>query len=279
MQQYRLAEALHRVDRALIRLSEASSKAVIKARQRKHEVALGAVFSRFFALQGNAVAKALAKYVKGLSEAEEQADFFDQLFDEAVAPVNKAEEPKIQAALEQVLLAGATDVLKDLKVTGISFTLRNPRAVKWAKGSAGNLITQIDETTRNEIKGLITEGLDQGKSYQAIAKEIAKRFSDFAKPPKYGPSHVRSRAELVAITETANAYSAGSFFAVQTASEKTGLAFEKKWLTVGDQRVSEGCKTNEAEGWIDTTTDHSSGHLYPPRFPGCRCSEQYRRKR
>jgi len=57
-----------------------------------------------------------------------------------------------------------------------------------------------------------------------------------------------------------------------------GLMMEKKWLTVGDDLVSEECDANEAEGWILSDAVHMSGHMHPPRFPGCRCDELYRRK-
>jgi hypothetical protein len=53
---------------------------------------------------------------------------------------------------------------------------------------------------------------------------------------------------------------------------------EKRWLTVGDDRVSDGCKDNQRAGWIALNDAFPSGDDRPLRFPGCRCVVQYRRK-
>lgn len=56
-----------------------------------------------------------------------------------------------------------------------------------------------------------------------------------------------------------------------------GLAMEKSWLTVGDNRVSDGCAENEGAGWIPLDEPFPSGDQAPLRFPGCRCTALYRR--
>lgn len=43
---------------------------------------------------------------------------------------------------------------------------------------------------------------------------------------------------------------------------------EKRWSTVGDDRVSELCQANEADGWIPLKDIFTSGHDRPLRFPG-----------
>ena len=267
-------QAAANLSEALIRLDEATKATVLLARKTKIEKRLEVVFRRFFSLQHNAVAKALDGFSEALREAE--GDQLVSAVEGAVASVNKEQAPVIQTAVEAVLLEGARDAIKDYSL-GISFTLKNPRAVKWAKGYSANLITMLDDTSKAQIRTIIVDGLDRGLSYNAIAKNITQLYADFAQPPlKGGPRHVRTRAQLVAITETANAYQQGNYLAVQQATSK-GLKFEKKWLTVGDKRVSKGCATNAANGWIKLEDEHSSAHLHPPRFPGCRCSEQYRR--
>ena len=45
----------------------------------------------------------------------------------------------------------------------------------------------------------------------------------------------------------------------------------KRWMNMGDDRVSDGCIENGNAGWIDNKEAFPSGHQFPPRFPGCRC--------
>ena len=101
-----------------------------------------------------------------------------------------------------------------------------------------------------------------------LSTYIRDRFEEFAvgKPQL----HIESRAHLIAVTEVGEAYSAGSLAAGE-ALEEAGVAMEKSWSTVGDDRVSAGCLGNEDAGWIPLNDDFPSGHQRPLRFPGCRC--------
>lgn len=85
-------------------------------------------------------------------------------------------------------------------------------------------------------------------------------------------------AKLVEVTKMGNMYVEGS---MQTAREvhDLGLLVEKKWATVGDDWVSDGCRANAAVGWIPLNDPFPSGHMQPMRFPGCRCDVYHRRAR
>jgi hypothetical protein len=89
--------------------------------------------------------------------------------------------------------------------------------------------------------------------------------------------HIDSRAHLVAVTETGNAYAEGQLEVAQELAA-AGIEMEKAWITVGDDRVTEGCRENEAAGWIGLDDPFPSGHQRPLRFPGCRCDLLTRRK-
>lgn len=108
-----------------------------------------------------------------------------------------------------------------------------------------------------------------------MAREISSRFEEFAvgKPQQ----HIDSRAHLVAVTETAEAYEEGNRIAAKQIQQQ-GITMEKFWLTVKDNRVSDGCDENMDAGWIGIDEAFPSGHQRPPRFPGCRCDTLYRRK-
>jgi len=172
------------------------------------------------------------------------------------------------------LALGAAQVISDLRVD-YAFQLSNPRAVAYIEQFGAQRVTQINETTRTVIHDIVTQGTREGWSYDRVAREINRRFREFAvgRPQE----HIQSRGHLVAVTEMGNAYEAGSAVVIDDL-QAAGLQMEKKWLTVGDNRVSDGCRDNQDEGWISYDQPFRSGHMRPLRFPGCRCTTLYRRR-
>ena len=179
--------------------------------------------------------------------------------------------PTTESLREAVDIPVVVDWLVNMAVTvlGIRFDLRNPRAVAYLEEHAAALVTRIDETTRDYIRTVIVEGASVGASYNEMAKRLIERYKEFAigKPQK----HIDSRAHLIAVTEVGEAYSRGNYI-VGEGLRDAGLQMEKSWDTVGDDRVSAGCRENEAAGWIPFDATFPSGHLRPLRFPGCRCA-------
>lgn len=167
-----------------------------------------------------------------------------------------------------------------IKTTGmkISFEDFDEEAYKYLEHNAGMRISQINETTRNEIRDIIARGfkgelLPDGtmryKTHQEIAREIKDKFSEFGAPVQ-SPSHIRNRAHLVAVTELREAGETSKQIS-RTRMEERGWKMLKRWMTMGDDRVSDGCIENGSVGWIDNNASFPSGHQFPPRFPGCRC--------
>lgn len=191
----------------------------------------------------------------------------------AAATVESMFDP-LQAAMQAALQQGATNTIANVGVD-IAFNLRHPRAEAYLLDHGYGLISQIDGTTRGNLATIINEGIREGWSYNRIAREITSLYSFMgAEKPQ---EHIDSRAHLIAVTEIGNAYEAGSALIVRDLQD-AGLQMEKKWLTVGDDRVSAGCRSNQAEGWIPFAQSFSSGHQHPLRFPGCRCTTLYQRK-
>lgn len=174
----------------------------------------------------------------------------------------------IQGVARAALEAGIRVTLADLH-TDIAFDLANPRAVAWLEDYGARRVTMINETTRESIKDLVTKGVDEGWSYDKTARAITERFHEFAvgKPQQ----HIESRAHLVAVTEAGEAYEAANHMVAEELAA-AGVAMEHFWLTVGDDRVSDGCEANTAVGWIPLAQSFPSGHMHPLRFPGCRCT-------
>lgn len=147
-------------------------------------------------------------------------------------------------------------------------SLPNLRAQEYAKKHAAEAVTQINDTTRKEIARIVSDGVKSGSSYNDIAKDIKNKFEEFAVPMPQ--KHVSNRAVLVAVTELANAYCEGNA-QVGNYLQENGVKMMKAWQTLEDDRVSDGCKENERVGWIPINKEFPSGHMHPPRFPGCRC--------
>ena len=203
-------------------------------------------------------------------------DELNRLFDNTEALTNDQFINPLNEAYTASIAAGANAITAELGPDIISFNLSNQRAEDWITSNGAKLITNVNETSRHQIKTVVRNGLKAGNSYDEIAADITKRYKEFAigKPQLA----IRSRAHLVAITETGNAYEAGAREGAKQAAA-AGLPMEKKWSTTGDNRVSELCLVNEDESWIPIDTVHASGHERPLRFPGCRCAELYRRKK
>lgn len=145
--------------------------------------------------------------------------------------------------------------------------LSNPRAVAWFAKTGGNVsyISGIQQTTQNEIKTIIGKAIDEGWSYGQTAREISGKFDEFS----------RDRAARIAVDETGNAYEAGNKEFANSLQED-GVDLEKMWNTSHDDKVSDLCRGNEADGWIPIDQPHNSGHQQPLGHINCRCFETYR---
>ena len=185
------------------------------------------------------------------------------------------EEP-MNAAAVKAMLAGKAAAIAQLEWTG-SFALGFDEALLNQIPALTKMeLRSINRTTQKYINTQIRHAIDEGWSYDRTAKAITARFEEFAigKPQL----HIRSRAHLVAITETRNLYEEANF---QTSRELQGMGLEQEkfWSNIGDDRVSKGCLANTAVNWIPLNQPFPSNHQKPPRFPGCRCTAYYRRKK
>lgn len=186
-----------------------------------------------------------------------------------LSSLSKSSTPSESASVsEDPLLQEAPKVLnvKADKTGWVS--LPNLRARAYAKKHAAEAVSQINDVTRKEIARIVSDGVKSGSSYNDIAKAIRSKFEEFAVPSPQ--KHIPNRAVLVAVTELANAYCEGNA-QVGDYLQSNGVKMMKAWQTLEDDRVSDGCKENEQAGWIPIDKEFPSGHMHPPRFPGCRC--------
>lgn len=196
------------------------------------------------------------------------------LFDAAALETLELFVGPISLQAQQALLAGVSTTIADLAL-GSSFELGNPVAVAELRATAAARVAGINATTRDGIRRIIADGVEAGKSYSAIAREIRAEYASFATGSPL--AHITSRAELVAVTEIGDAYETGSRTVVDRLS-RAGLEMEKHWLDVGDRRVDPDCAANSDQGWIPVDQAFQTGHDRPTAHPGCRCTTEYRRR-
>jgi uncharacterized protein with gpF-like domain len=206
---------------------------------------------------------------------ESALDDFETIFDAATLDTSA----EMWEVLEQSILAaiqrGAQQLIGIFDADA-NFTLTDPRALAYIEAHGASLIAGIDKTSKEQIKTIIATALANGTSYSELARQLKAKYSAFAVgvPQK----HLRSRAELIAVTELGNAYCEGNRLEALSI-QNAGIPMQKFWYTRGDDRVSDGCKANQAADWIALDDPYPSGHQRPLRFPGCRCVEMYRRQR
>lgn len=152
----------------------------------------------------------------------------------------------------------------------------NTRAVEQARQKAaelvgmrydkdGNLVPsrnaeyRIDDTTRDMIRGIIADGLDENIGTDEIADNI-EESTGFS----------RERAELIANTEVRRANSDAALDGYREARDGAGVDVKKEWL-LGDNPC-DVCEANAAQGAIDLDETFESGDDAPPAHPNCECA-------
>lgn len=152
-------------------------------------------------------------------------------------------------------------------LTGLgSFNLTNPNAQKALKALAGKRIKDMAATTKDNLRSVLEKalagtvnpatGLLQTPSIPEIARQIRAE----------GITNSRDRSVLIARTETATGYSAGSVLGYKEAGVK-----RKKWLATEDETICPICE-ELADEVVDIDDNFSDGSPHPPAHPACRCA-------
>lgn len=267
------AEAAAGIVAAATRFVEALSWRSQDKAKRPYEIRVARLMRRMFAAQASALAKSFFPRMKAELQEAEMPSGLSVLLGQLLARDRRRWETALAELLADVFREAGVSLGRDLNL-GPDFEMPVDRPLAIMTDRAGDRITKIDETTRDAVRLILTDGIAQRKGYQQVARELRAKFREFSTPARQ--RHIRDRAELIAITEVGQAYVDGQLD-VAARLQSRGIAMEKAWLTVGDARVSDGCRTNGAAGWIPLDSAFPSGHPAPLRFPGCRCALQMRR--
>ena len=126
----------------------------------------------------------------------------------------------------------------------------------------------ISKTTRKEVLTLITQGIEWGKSYWEIAKDI-RETAPF--------TFSKSRSELIAIQEVGQAYGYSNFEPARRMLQ-SWYKMEKRWSTVKDARVRATHLQNQEQGYIplDIIFSWTWDMYWPSSDFRCRCVTSYK---
>ena len=266
------SEKLKKLNDTFVAFLEAMAKNRKDKSTIPHEKQLEKAAINLFKEQKAELIDRLQKLKKHFKEADPEKDF-DDIMDWVFLNTGENFENVSYSTIAAAMASGGNDILAEIGME-INFNIKNQAAEQYLISVSADLITNINETTRSKAKDIVVKGFEEGKSYDNIADELIDMYDGFGikKPQK----HIKTRAHLIAVTEVGEAYEHGGFITAKDI-EEYGVKMEKFWANSGDDRVSDGCKANTADGWIPIDQPHTSGHQKPLRFPGCRCYEKYRR--
>lgn len=119
-------------------------------------------------------------------------------------------------------------------------------------------ILSMLDTDYNELKKLITQGLQQGKGVDEIGRDIRGYFDNMSV----------ARAKTIARTETGRLVSS----ATNEAYKQSALVTGKEWMTAGDSKVRDEHVMNDGV-IVDTEGVFPNGEHYPAEHSiNCRCA-------
>lgn len=144
---------------------------------------------------------------------------------------------------------------------GIKGDLHSLRAEEWLAQHGAELVKGINDYTREQMAGILADGLARGQSVEDIASRLTGRFEDMT----------YARARRIALTETSKAW---SFAEMESANlmERAGYKMVKEWLLGPLHPRYDFCDHNHEAGAIPITQPFPMGDMAPPQHPNCGCS-------
>jgi hypothetical protein len=264
---------------AVLREAHWAAKALRVAERQKAVERATKEFAALFRRQGRLYMEQFPKLASlfvtaQVQEASYEPDLVDAFTDVFGTTRAQAEQAMFNSLFEGVV-QGYEALAGDFGLES-SFKIKPERAVSWARDNAAVKVTQINEATEKTINEIIVRGLNKGKSYGEVGREIKGRFAEFAEGRPQ--AHIRSRAELVAVQENAMAFEAGQSSLVEDI-EAAGITMEKSIGGPVDDRTSDDCMAAMDMGWIPTDEAFPNGAMTAPIHVACRHDTRYRIKR
>lgn len=153
------------------------------------------------------------------------------------------------AAQEAILHGGTANPQKPVrKAMDIDWSLMSVEARDFAKQYVGQLIREIDDTTRKQVQEAVAKWIESGAPLSELKKALTVIFQD------------ASRAQLIAQTESTRSFAEGARERYRRAD-----VTHVKFRTVNDSHVCPTCEKYKGQ------TMKLDGAVSIPVHPGCRC--------
>lgn len=146
---------------------------------------------------------------------------------------------------------------------GLAFDLRNPRVQETITGLAQK-VRRVADVTRDEVRAVLARVDAEGLSYQQAAKLLRGVVETAPDGTSIRPFDSAYRSFMIAVTESAYAYSRGQILAWQESGEVDRM----QW--VAETNACPRCRALDGE--IVKLGDPFTNGLEVPAHPNCRCT-------
>lgn len=143
----------------------------------------------------------------------------------------KAFKQGILPILRELLGSVGQEEFDDLGLD-LRFDVDAPAVVQFMEQRSQRFATKVNESTWEQIRSTIAEGLQEGEGTTKIEKRLTELFKSYSEPEV---AEKLSRVEAIARTETVGASSGGSL----QAWRQSGVVTHKAWLAAIDHRTRE----------------------------------------
>jgi len=128
------------------------------------------------------------------------------------------------------------------------------QAMSYAQKHTATLVKGINNETREQMRGVITQAIKQKRGIPGLSRDIQSQISSMGK----------ARSVMIARTETADALQ-NAFMDRAKDMNITG----KEWVVTDPCPI---CEENGNAGVIPIDKPFPSGDMRPPAHPNCRCA-------
>lgn len=165
--------------------------------------------------------------------------------------------PELAEILEDMAADGGAEALAQVmaEVTKDQLDQVNERAVAYAEERSAELVTNLEDSTRDMLRSTVVQAIEEGWSNDQLADELSDNyaFSD-------------ERADCIARTETAYADVQGNLDGYKA----SGVVESKQWILAQDQYCDDCATLDGVIVGIDEDFPGDGGDG-PPLHPNCRC--------
>ena len=194
----------------------------------------------------------------------EQAKEWERTITAIYLAVGEAVAPRVQSGLKATAPGAvkSDDAWKDF-------------VLAWLRVQAGIKVSQIQDTTLEQLRRALMDGVDQGEGIRDLAKRVESLYAETIEP---------WRAVMIARTEVVSASNAASV----SVARSTGVHMNKVWLSTRDDRTRDTHREVDGQevgidepfnvsGWGMMWPGDSSMAAPAGEIVNCRCTVTYRR--